>query len=88
MQLALFFVSASFLAMGIFLAPMIAGASRGTRTKLAIVLFGAVVLVVVGSLLGEAAELQGRHQAAPARGSGWARRAGSTSTWAGSGRSC
>jgi nitric oxide reductase subunit B len=52
-QLALFFVSASFLAMGIFLAPMIAGREPKHQDKLAIALFAAVVLVVIGSLLGE-----------------------------------
>ncbi|MBI2877024.1 MAG: cbb3-type cytochrome c oxidase subunit I [Candidatus Tectomicrobia bacterium] len=57
-QLALFFVSASFLAMGIFIAPMIAGREPKHQEKLAIALFGAVVLVVVGSLLGEAASLK------------------------------
>lgn len=53
LQLALFFVSASFLAMGIFIAPMIAGHEPKHQDKLAIALFGAVVLVVVGSLTGE-----------------------------------
>ena len=53
LQLALFFVAASFLAMGIFLAPMIAGREPKHQDKLAITLFGAVVVVVVGSLLGE-----------------------------------
>ncbi len=54
-QLALFFVTASFLAMGIFIAPMISGHEPRHQDKLAIALFGAVVIVVVGSLLGEAA---------------------------------
>ncbi|MHB9106172.1 MAG: nitric-oxide reductase large subunit [Armatimonadota bacterium] len=58
LQLALFFVSASYLAMGIFLAPMIARREPKHQDKLAIALFAAVVLVVVGSLLGEAASLQ------------------------------
>jgi len=53
-QLALFFVSAAFLAMGIFITPMIAGREPKHQDKLAIGLFGAVVLVVVGSLAGEA----------------------------------
>lgn len=53
-QLALFFVSAAFLAMGIFIAPMIAGSEPRHQDALAIALFGAVVLVVVGSLAGEA----------------------------------
>ncbi|MFB3903984.1 MAG: nitric-oxide reductase large subunit [Acidobacteriota bacterium] len=59
LQLALFFVSASFLSMGIFLAPMIARREPRHQDKLAIALFGAVVLVVVGSLLGEAASIKG-----------------------------
>jgi len=59
LQLALFFVSASYLSMGIFLAPMIARREPKHQDKLAIALFGAVVLVVVGSLLGEAASIKG-----------------------------
>ncbi|HEY3412727.1 MAG TPA: cbb3-type cytochrome c oxidase subunit I [Armatimonadota bacterium] len=59
LQLALFFVSASFLAMGIFITPMIARREPKHQDKLAIALFAAVVLVVVGSLLGEAASLKG-----------------------------
>src|SRR5690606_9173417 len=54
LQLALFFVSASFLAMGIFLAPMIARREPRHQDKLALALFGALVLVVFGSLIGEA----------------------------------
>lgn len=58
LQLALFFVSASFLAMGIFLAPMIARREPKHQSKLAIALFGALVIVVVGSLAGEAAGIR------------------------------
>lgn len=58
-QLALFFVTASYLAMGIFIAPMIAGHEPRHQDKLAIVLFAAVVFVAVGSLLGEAASIKG-----------------------------
>ena len=58
LQLALFFVSASFLAMGIFLVPMIARREPPHQEKLALGLFAAVVVVVVGSLIGEAASLQ------------------------------
>lgn len=58
-QLALFFVASSFLAMGIFLAPMIAGGEPRHQDKLALVLLGALVIVVVGSLSGEAASLKG-----------------------------
>lgn len=59
LQLALFFVSASFLAMGIFIAPMIARREPKHQDKLALILFGAVVLVVVGSLTGEFVSLHG-----------------------------
>ncbi len=58
-QLALFFVATSFLALGIFLVPMIARREPKHQDKLAIGLFGAVVLVVIGSLLGEAVSLRG-----------------------------
>lgn len=54
LQLALFFVAASFLALGIFITPMIARREPKHQHTLAIALFGAVVLVVVGSLAGEA----------------------------------
>jgi nitric oxide reductase subunit B len=58
LQLALFFVASSFLAMGIFITPMIAGREPPHQQKLAIVLFGALVIVVVGSLIGEAASIK------------------------------
>ena len=53
LQLALFFVATAYLAIGIFLAPLIAGSEPRHQDKLALVLFSALVLVVVGSLLGE-----------------------------------
>jgi nitric oxide reductase subunit B len=59
LQLALFFIVASYLAMGIFLAPMIAGTEPRHQDKLALVLFAAVVFVVVGSLLGELLSYRG-----------------------------
>lgn len=58
LQLALFFVAASFLAMGIFIAPMIARREPRHQDKLAIALFGAIVVVVVGSLIGEALSIK------------------------------
>ncbi len=58
LQLALFFVTASFMAMGIFIAPMIAGREPKHQDKLAMALFGAVVVVVLGSLAGEAASIK------------------------------
>ncbi|MHB1463012.1 MAG: nitric-oxide reductase large subunit [Armatimonadota bacterium] len=57
-QLAIFFVSVSFLAIGIFIAPMIARREPKHQDKLSILLFVAVVIVAVGSLLGEAASLK------------------------------
>jgi len=59
LQLALFFTSSAFLAMGIFLAPMIAEHEPRHQSILARALFGALVFVVVGSLLGEAASVKG-----------------------------
>lgn len=59
LQLALFFVAASYLAMGIFITPMISGRDPKGQDKLAIGLFGALVIVVVGSLIGEAASIKG-----------------------------
>lgn len=58
-QLAIFFVATAYLAMAIFLAPMIARREPKHQDKLAIGLFGAVVLVVIGSLIGEAASIHG-----------------------------
>ncbi|MBU5611671.1 nitric-oxide reductase large subunit [Geomonas azotofigens] len=59
-QLALFFVASSFLAMGIFLTPMIAGKEPRHQDKLALILLGALVVVVLGSLSGEAMSLLGK----------------------------
>ena len=58
-QLALFFVAASFLAMGIFIAPMIARREPKGQRALALTLFAALVFVVVGSLVGEALSYHG-----------------------------
>ena len=58
LQLALFWVVTSFLAAGIFLVPMITGREPRGQKLLAYGLLGAVI-VVVGSLLGEFAGIQG-----------------------------
>lgn len=58
-QLAIFWVSTSFLAAGLFLAPMIARREPRGQAALAYVLLGALIVVVGGSLLGEAAGIQG-----------------------------
>jgi nitric oxide reductase subunit B len=59
-QLALFFVSAAYLATGIFITPFIAGHEPRGQATLAYLLLGAVAVVVFGSLLGEAAGMHGR----------------------------
>jgi nitric oxide reductase subunit B len=58
-QLALFFIVASYLAMGIFIAPMIARREPRGQGTLALIMFVALVAVVVASLLGEAASIKG-----------------------------
>jgi len=58
-QLAIFWLSTSFLAAGIFIAPMIAGREPRGQKWLALALLGALVVVVVGSLLGELAGIHG-----------------------------
>jgi nitric oxide reductase subunit B len=52
-QLAIFFVSTSFLAAGIFLAPMISGREPRGQHYLAYGLLAALAIVVFGSLIGE-----------------------------------
>src|SRR5262249_33445674 len=56
-QLAIFFVSTSFVAAGIFLAPMIAGREPKGQNKVAFLLLGALAGVVFGSLMGECAAI-------------------------------
>jgi len=58
-QLAIFWVATSYLAAGIFLAPMIAGREPRRQHWLAYALLGALALVVFGSLIGEMAGIQG-----------------------------
>jgi nitric oxide reductase subunit B len=58
-QLAIFWVSTSYLAAGIFLAPMIAGREPRGQNILAYLLLGALALVVFGSLAGEFAGIEG-----------------------------
>ena len=59
LQLAIFWIAASYVAGGLFLAPVIGGAEPRAQAQWVNVLFAALVLVVVGSLLGEFA---GVHQ--------------------------
>jgi nitric oxide reductase subunit B len=58
-QLAIFWVSASYLATGIFILPLIAGRERRGQAALTIVLLIAVAIVVFGSLMGEYAGARG-----------------------------
>ncbi|HTJ86800.1 MAG TPA: cbb3-type cytochrome c oxidase subunit I [Terriglobales bacterium] len=58
-QLAIFWVATSYLAAGIFLAPMIAGREPRRQHVLAYLLLGALAIVVFGSLAGEFAGIQG-----------------------------
>ncbi|HEX9006558.1 MAG TPA: cbb3-type cytochrome c oxidase subunit I, partial [Bacteroidota bacterium] len=53
LQLAIFWVSVSYLAAGLFIAPMVAGREPHRQHWLAYGLLGAVVIVVFGSLAGE-----------------------------------
>jgi nitric oxide reductase subunit B len=58
-QLAIFWVSTSFLAAGIFLAPMIARHEPAGQAVLAYLLLGALAVVVFGSMAGEFAGIHG-----------------------------
>jgi nitric oxide reductase subunit B len=59
LQLALFWVVASFLAAGIFIAPVITGSEPRGQRALTFALLAALFVVVVGSLAGEAASYKG-----------------------------
>ncbi len=59
LQLAIFWVATSYLAAGIFVAPMIAGREPRGQRVLAFALLGALAVVVVGSLLGELGGIHG-----------------------------
>ena len=59
LQLSIFWVSTSYLAAGIFLAPMITSQEPRGQRLLAYGLLGALVIVVVGSLTGEFAGITG-----------------------------
>jgi nitric oxide reductase subunit B len=58
-QLAIFWVSASYLATGIFIVPLIAGRERRGQSGLTVILLVAVAIVVFGSLAGEYAGARG-----------------------------
>ena len=58
-QLSIFWVTTSFLAAGIFLAPMITGFEPRGQSRLAYGLLAALAIVVVGSMAGEYAGIEG-----------------------------
>ncbi|HET9234501.1 MAG TPA: cbb3-type cytochrome c oxidase subunit I, partial [Candidatus Eisenbacteria bacterium] len=58
-QLAIFWVAASYLATGIFLAPIISGREPRGQAPLTLALLAAVALVVFGSMAGEYASVKG-----------------------------
>jgi len=59
LQLAVFWIATAWLGLGIYVAPLIGGGEPRGQGLLVDVLFGAVVLVAVGSLAGEWAGVQG-----------------------------
>ena len=59
LQLAIFWIATAWLGMGIFIAPLVSGKEPKGQRALVNVLFGALVLVVVGSLVGEWLSVKG-----------------------------
>jgi nitric oxide reductase subunit B len=59
LQLAIFWIATAWLGMGIFIAPLVSGREPKGQRALVNILFGALVLVVVGSLTGEYLSIKG-----------------------------
>lgn len=59
LQLAIFWIATAWLGMGIFIAPLVSGKEPKGQRALVNVLYGALVLVVVGSLTGEYMSVKG-----------------------------
>jgi nitric oxide reductase subunit B len=59
LQLAIFWIATAWLGMGIFIAPLVSGREPKRQKLLVDVLFGALVLVVVGSMTGEYLSIKG-----------------------------
>jgi nitric oxide reductase subunit B len=59
LQLAIFWIATAWLGMGIFIAPLVSGREPKGQRALVNVLFGALVLVVVGSMAGEYLSIKG-----------------------------
>ena len=85
-QLSLLWTAASFLAAGIFLAPIISGREPRRQSWLTYGLLGALFVVVVGTLVGDGHRASSASTGPRARSSSTS--SGNTSTCRGSGRSC
>ena len=59
LQLAIFWIATAWLGMGIFVAPLVSGREPKGQKHLVNILFGALVVVVVGSLAGEYLSIKG-----------------------------
>jgi nitric oxide reductase subunit B len=59
LQLAIFWIATAWLGMGIFIAPLVSGREPKFQRGLVNILFGALVLVVVGSMAGEYLSVKG-----------------------------
>ncbi len=59
LQLAIFWIATAWLGMGIFIAPLVSGREPKGQRALVNILFGALVIVVVGSLAGEYLSIKG-----------------------------
>jgi nitric oxide reductase subunit B len=60
LQLAIFWIATAWLGMGIFIAPLVSGREPRGQRALVNILFGALVVVVVGSLSGEYLSITGK----------------------------
>jgi nitric oxide reductase subunit B len=59
LQLAIFWIATAWLGMGIFIAPLVSGREPKFQRGLVNILFGALVVVVVGSMAGEYLSIKG-----------------------------
>jgi nitric oxide reductase subunit B len=59
LQLAIFWIATAWLGMGIFIAPLVSGKEPKFQRGLVNILFGALVVVVVGSMAGEYMSIKG-----------------------------
>ncbi len=83
LQTAIFWIATAYIAGALFLAPSIGGKEPRKQSPWVNVLFGALVIVVGGSLLGN---MQASTTGSGSCGSGWETRVGNSWTWGESGR--